>query len=251
MIRNLIKIILIISLLALPTSCEMIKPIIIEDAVNIGAVDMTFAYNGSLFVITDVADGDFDVTESNLERNCNGTVRIVAFQMANPGLNGRVTIASVTLDGDLDDLSSLSMAVNTLTDATPRCNPIESNVDGFTIKASPASTSTGSGHGGGGVYPTPTPAQSPAITSVAGTPVEEGAAEEVPTPEQVMEFRAEPPSLPPPISSPTAGIVIVAVAAIFGIVMVIRATEDMKKATIATIGIVIVAVAAIIGMMLM
>jgi hypothetical protein len=43
----------------------------------------------------------------------------------------------------------------------------------------------------------------------------------------------------------------VAVAAIFGIVMVIRTTEEHKKATIATIGIVVVAVAAIIGMVLM
>jgi len=40
----------------------------------------------------------------------------------------------------------------------------------------------------------------------------------------------------------------VAVAATFGIVVVTRAAEDHKKATIATIGIVIVAVAAIIGM---
>ena len=246
MIRNLIKIILIISLFALPTSCELIKPIIIEDAADVGAVDITLAYNESLFVVTDVADGYFDVTESNLERNCNGTVRIVAFQMANPGLNGRVTIASVTLAGDLDDLGSLDMTVNTLSDATPQCNPIDSTVDGFTIAASSASpASTGSEHGGDGTYP-PTPAPSLAISSAAGTPVEEVA----PTPEQVPESRTEPPSLPPPILSPTAGIVIVAVVAIFGIVMVIRAAEDLKKATIATIGIVIVAVAATIGMML-
>ena len=254
MIRNLIKIILIILLLALPTSCELIKPIIIEDAVNIGAVDITLTYDESLFVITDVADGYFDVTESNLEHAHTGTVRIVAFQMANPGLNGQVTIASITLVGDLTDLGSLNMAVNTLKDATPQCSPIDSTVDGFTITASSPSPSTpadDSGGGGSTSYITPTPAPSPAIASAAGTPVKEGTAAEAPTPEQVMEFRTEPPSLPPPISSPTAGIVIVAVAAIFGIVMVIRATEDMKKATIATIGIVVVAVAAIIGIMLM
>lgn len=253
MIRNLIKIILVISLFALPTSCDMIRPIILEDAVNIGAVDITLTYDESLFVITDVADGDFDVTESNLEHNHTGTVRIVAFQMANPGLNGQVTIASVTLAGDVDDLGSLSMNVNTLIDATPQCSLIGYAVDGFMITASspPApSTSTGFGRGGDGTYP-PTPAPSPAISSVAGTPVEEVTTEEAPTPEQVPESRTEQPSLPPPILSPAAGIVIVAVAAIFGIVMVIRTTEDRKKATIATIGIVIVAVAAIIGMMLM
>ena len=233
----------------------MIRPIIIEDAVNIGAVDITLTYNETLFVITDVADGDFDVTESNLERNHDGWVRIVAFQMANPGLNGRVTLCSITLAGDLTDLGSLHITVNTLKDATPQCSPIDSTVDGFTITTlslSP-STSTDSRRGGGSTIhtPTPAPAPSPTISSVARTPVEEGTVAEAPTPEQVLESRTEPPSLPSPISSPTAGIVIVAVAAIFGIVMVIRATEDHKKATIATIGIAVVAVAAIIGMMLM
>ena len=253
MIRNLIKIILIISLLALPTSCELIKPIIIEDAVNIGAADMTFTYDESLFVITDVVDGDFDVTAANLEHNHTGTVRIAAFQTNNPGLNGRVTLCSITLVGDLTDLGSLHIAVNTLKDATPQCSPIGSTVDGFTITASSPSTSDSDSGGGGGMShtPTPTPAPSPAIASVAGTPVKEGTAAEAPTPEQVIEFRAEPPSLPPPILSPTAGIVIVAVAAIFGIVMVTRTAEEYKKVTIATIGIVVVAVAAIIGMMLM
>jgi hypothetical protein len=214
MIRNLIKIILIISLFALPTSCELIKPIIIEDAANIGAVDMTFTYDESLFVITDISDGDFDVTESNLEHAHNGTVRIVAFQMANPGLNGRVTLCSITLAGDLTDLGSLHMTVNTLKDATPQCSPIDSTVDGFTITTlslSP-STSTDSRRGGGGTIhtPTPAPAPSPTISSVARTPVEAGTVAEAPTPEQVMEFRAEQPSLPPPVSPPTAGIVIVA-----------------------------------------
>jgi len=248
MIRNLIKIILIISLLALPTSCEMIKPIIIEDAVNIGSVDITLAYDESLFVITDVADGDFDYTESNLERNHTGTVRIVAFQMDKLGLNGLVTLCSIALVGDLDDLGSLSMTVNTLKDATPQCSPIDSIVDGFTITTLSPPTSDDDRGGGGGIsYTAPTPAPSPAIAPVAGTPVEEGSA----TPEQVMEFRTGPSSLPPPILSPTAGIVIVAVTAIFGIVTVIRATEEHKKAIIATIGIVVVAVAAIIGMVLM
>ena len=254
MIRNLIKIILIILLLTAPASCEeeMTKPIIIEDAANIGAVDITLTYDASLFVITDVTDGGFDVTESNLEHNETGLVRIGAFQTDNPGLSGQISLASVTLDGDLDDLSSLSMTVNTLSDATPQCNPIASTVDGFTITAS-SSTSTGSRHGGGGIDYTPAP--SPTTLSApfaAPVPVEqEPPARATPTPTHLTAFRTEPSSLPSPILSPIAGIVIVAVAAIFGIVIVTRATEDHKKATIATIGIVVVAVAAIIGMMLM
>ena len=203
-----------------------------------------------MFVITDVADGGFDVTESNIEHNHDGWVRIAAFQIGNPGLDGWITIASVTLAGDLDDLGSLRMTVNTLSDATPQCSPIDSTVDGFMITASPPSTSTDFRRGGDGTYPL-IPAPSPAISSAAGTPVEEETAAETPTPEQVMEFHAEPPSLPPPILSPIAGIVIVAVAATLGIVMATRAAEDHKKATIATIAIVIVTVAAIIGMMLM
>ena len=134
----------------------------------------------------------------------------------------------------------------------------------------PPAPSRRGGGGGGSTYPpgwfaTPTvtatavPGVTPTVTQpeeAVTTPTKPAvaektpAAEEAPTPEQVMEFRAEPPSLPPPILSPTAGIVIVAVAAIFGIVMVTRTTEDARKATIATIGIVVVAVAAIIGMLL-
>jgi len=271
MVRNLIKIISIILLLTAPASCEVIKPIVIEDAVNIGAVDITLTYNGSLFVITDVADGDFDVTGSNLERNHTGTVHIAAFQTDNPGLNGRVTIASVTLDGDLDDLSSLSMAVNTLTDATPRCNPIESAVDGFTIKASPASTSTstGSGHGGGGIEYTSVPSPTPAAPSAAPAPVEqEPPARATPTPTHLTAFHTEPSSLPSPILSPIAGIVIVVIAAIIGIVRVISITAqtrdethaetvtpteqtEQRKAIAAITGIIVVAIMAIIGILLM
>jgi len=45
-IRNLIHIILIILLFAAPASCEA-ESIIIEDAANIGAVDVTLAYDES------------------------------------------------------------------------------------------------------------------------------------------------------------------------------------------------------------
>ena len=268
MVRNLIKIISIILLLTSPVSCEVIKPIVIEDAVNIGAVDITLTYNGSLFVITDVADGDFDVT---LERNHTGTVHIAAFQTDNPGLNGRVTLCSITLDGDLDDLSSLSMAVNTLSDATPRCNPIESTVDGFTIKASPVSTSTstGSGHGGGDIDYTSVSSPAPAAPSAAPAPVEqEPPARATPTPTHLTAFHTEPSSLPSPILSPIAGIVIVVIAAIIGIVRVISITAqtrdethaetvtpteqtEQRKAIAAITGIIVVAIVAIIGILLM
>jgi hypothetical protein len=142
-------------------------------------------------------------------------------------------------------------------------------MEGFSIfalvggsAASTISSDGGSSSSGGGTYPpgwgwletpAPAPATPPAMSSVTETPVErETPAKTItPTAEWVTTFRTEPPSLPSPILSPTAGIVIVAVAAIFGIVMVTRATEEHKKATIATIGIVIIAVAAIIGMMLM
>ena len=256
-------------LLALPTSCEVIKPIIIEDAVNLGAVDISIAYDESLFVVTAVADGDFDVTDSNLEHAHNGTVRIVAFQTANPGMSGQVTLASVTLAGDLDDLGSLDMTANTLSDATPRCSPIDSTIDGFMITAS--SASTGSRHGGGGAgytpEPTPTSPMSPSTSSVTAAPVEEGTTAEAPTPEHVTAFHTEPSSLPPPILSPVAGIVIVVIVVVFGITRVISITAqtrdethaetvtsteqtEQRKAIAAIIGIVVAAIAAIIGILL-
>ncbi|MEA1945167.1 MAG: hypothetical protein U9N07_07540 [Euryarchaeota archaeon] len=260
---------MVASLFVIPASCEVIKPIIIEYAVNIGAVDITLRYNASVVNVTNVTGGDFDAIVTNLEHVHEGWVRIGAFQMDNPGLNGQISLASVTLDGDVDDLSSLSMAVNTLRDATPQCSPIDCTVEGFTITAS--SASPGSRHGGGGAgympEPTSTPAMSPSTSSVTGMPIERETPAKTTTPEHVTVFHTEPSSPPSPILSPIAGIVIVVIVVVFGIIRVISTTAqtrdethaetvtpteqtEQRKAIAAIIGIVVVAIVAIIGILL-
>jgi len=149
MMKNLIKIVLIMSLFVVPASCEVVKPLIIEDAANVGTVDVTLLYDASVMNVTGVADGDFDVIIKNLERVREGFVRIGAVQTNNFGLNGQINLASITLDCDSADFGSLTMTVNTLMDATPQCNPISYTIDGCTIRVSSSTFPADSGDVGG------------------------------------------------------------------------------------------------------
>jgi len=75
--------------------------------------------------VTNVTGGDFDVTDSNLEYVHEEWVQIVAFQMDNPGLNGRIILANVTFrSNSTNGTSSLNLSVTTFKDATPQCNEI-------------------------------------------------------------------------------------------------------------------------------
>ena len=164
------------------------------------------------------------------------------------------------------------------------------SVGDFTIIAAPQATTGVTSHGssrdgtyppGWGATPTPTPpsTSAPASTAVpAATHVEvatpTAAVAATQEPEKVTEFRTEPGSLPSPILTPIAGIVIVVIAAIMGgIVKVIALTterpepvrskteggtgaeavvpaeeRDWKKSLAAIVGIVVIAVVAIIAM---
>ncbi|MDD3292366.1 MAG: lamin tail domain-containing protein, partial [Methanocellales archaeon] len=99
--------------------------ICIDNASNIGSVDITITYDPSVCVITEVTDGDFDFTIPNLEQNEVGLVRIGALQMENPGLEGSIVLAHLAfLSTSASGTSALNLTVNELTDATPECNDI-------------------------------------------------------------------------------------------------------------------------------
>ena len=284
-IKHLMKLISIILLFTIPASCDLVNElIIIENAVNVGAVDVTITCD-KLVNVTNVTDGNFDVTMANENNTSLEWVRIGAFQTDNPGLNGRIILANVTFNktaGDNRDICSLiEITVTTLKDATPQGKPIlPYTVEGCTIvvSAPPAATPTDSSDdkdsGGGGMIHTPTPAPIPsafpAAPSVVATPAKEEmlANTTAPTPEKVTAFRTEPSSLPPPVLSPIAGIVIVVIAAILGVIRVIGITAQTRdetyaeaiasikqaecmRAIAAIFGIVVVAVVAIIGILLM
>jgi len=103
-----------------------IVPLRIYDATNVGVVDVNLTYNSSVVVATDITGVDFDVTIPNLEHNDTDFVRIGAFQTENPGLNGDIIIANVTLKavGIAGQHSPLNISVNEFRDATPEANNI-------------------------------------------------------------------------------------------------------------------------------
>ena len=108
------------------TGYTTLTPITIDNATNLGSIDINLTYNSSVVIAVNVTCGDFDVTIPNLEHNLSGLVRIVAFQTENPGLNGSVNLAWIRLKavGNTGETSPLNISVNTLKDATPQCNPV-------------------------------------------------------------------------------------------------------------------------------
>ena len=152
--------------------------------------------------------------------------------------------------------------------------------DGDFTTAQPTTTGdsddgdSSNGGGGGGIIhtptPSPTPTASPVTPSATTTPAEEEIPAETatPTPAPTPTQAPTTPSLPSPIPSPIAAIVIVVIVAVFGIIRVIGITAqaedethaeaiasikqaECKKAITAIIGIVVVAVAAIIAVALL
>ncbi|MCK4459631.1 MAG: hypothetical protein KAU52_07920 [Methanosarcinales archaeon] len=101
-------------------------PITIDNAANVGSVDITLAFNASIVNVTNVTGGNFDVTASNLEHVHDGCVRIGTFQTESNGLSRNITLAEVTFEpmGSAGEMCSLNLSVTTFKDATPECNEI-------------------------------------------------------------------------------------------------------------------------------
>jgi len=160
---------------ACPTETTSI-PIKINNAENIGVIDLYLYYDPSVVMVIAVAGGDFDIMIPNLEHNATGLVRIGAFQTVNPGLNKSIiTIANITLEavGNEGSISTLGIIVNEFKDATPEGKHIDYTITNgtFTIKPSaeqPTPTPTpslggGGGEGGGYAPTTPTPTEKPPV----------------------------------------------------------------------------------------
>jgi len=200
MVKRMIALIFIASVLSMPVSATEVvindasayhsnitfTYITLENATNVGVIDLNLSYNPSTVIVTDVKDGEceFDVIIPNLVKNSTGFVRIGAFQIENPGLNGPVVIANLTLkaEGDPSSTSPLNITVNELTDATNKTNDIPYTIINgtFTVTASgeqptpmptpPPSNDRDSSSGGGYVPTTPTPTEKPpAVGDVAAT----------------------------------------------------------------------------------
>lgn len=116
-------------------------PITIEDASNVGTCQLTLSYDPDVVIVSSISsahpDSDFDLLFANLGNAAHGSVGVIAYQGASPGLSGDVNVADVTfmVMGPVGSTTPLNMAVATLTDATPDCNRITCNTrDGsFTV----------------------------------------------------------------------------------------------------------------------
>lgn len=114
--------------------------ITIKNATNVGVIDLSLDYNPSTVIVTEVKDSEFDVIIPNLAKSFTGFVRIGAFQIENPGLNGSVVIANLTLKavGDPGSTSPLNIIVNELKDATFQGNDIPYTITNGTFTITPA-----------------------------------------------------------------------------------------------------------------
>jgi len=121
------------------TGESKVVPIMIEDVTDsdgVGASTITLEYDNNVVIVSDVADGEFDMTIGNIDNDA-GITEISTMQFISAGLTGDVVVAYVNLTavGSLDDTSVLNLTVTSLLDATPETNPIPHTVsDGtFTI----------------------------------------------------------------------------------------------------------------------
>jgi len=114
--------------------------ITIKNATNVGVIDLNLCYKPSVVIVTDVKDSEFDVIIPNLVKNSTGFVRIGAFQIENPGLNGSVLIARLKLKaiGKPSDVSPLNITVNEFKDATSQGNNILYTITNGTFTVTPA-----------------------------------------------------------------------------------------------------------------
>ena len=106
-------------------------PIIVTDADNVGACDVTLSFDPTVVTVTGVSDGAMDCTFVNLEHVSEGWIRVGAIQGDNPGLSGQFNLLNVDLSPVASNTQcTLDLSVTTFKDATPDCNPMTYTTDG-------------------------------------------------------------------------------------------------------------------------
>lgn len=103
-------------------SGDVTLPIIVSDADNVGAVDVTLKFDPTIVTVTGVSDGDMDCTFTNIEHVSDGWIRLGAIQGDNPGLSGQFTLLNIDFESvSSDAMCPLEISVTTFKDATPEC----------------------------------------------------------------------------------------------------------------------------------
>jgi len=112
-------------------------PIMITDADNVGAVDITMKYDPAVVQVIGVSNGDMDCTYTNLEHASDGWIRIGAIQGDNPGLSGQFTLLNIDFEpAGSNAQCDLELSMTTFKDSTPECNPMSYSISNGTYISS-------------------------------------------------------------------------------------------------------------------
>ena len=106
-------------------------PIRVEGGVDVGSLDLNITFNPALLSVKSAQDGAFDSTTINPEDS--GVVKVIAYQAANPGLNGNFTVAEITFEALGVGESPLDLEIVTLTDSTPQVNHLAHSISNGTV----------------------------------------------------------------------------------------------------------------------
>ena len=107
-------------------------PIRVEGGVDVGSLDLNITFDPTLLSVKSTLDGAFDSTMINPEED-SGVVKVIAFQAANPGLNGNFTVAEIVFEALRIGESPLDLEIVTLTDATPQVNHLNHSISNGTV----------------------------------------------------------------------------------------------------------------------
>jgi hypothetical protein len=130
---------------------SMTLPLMINDATNVGACDVTLNYDPAVVSVT-VDGGDMDCTYTNTENTGEGWIRVGAVQGDNPGVDGSFTLLNVTLTPVVDGATcALDLTVTTFKDATPDCAAMTYTISSgtYTSPAPPPPFVNGDANGDG------------------------------------------------------------------------------------------------------
>ncbi len=107
-------------------------PIRVEGGVDVGSLDLDITFDPTLLSAKSAQDGAFDSTVINLEAD-SGVVKVIAFQAANPGLNGNFVVAEISFEALGVGESTFDLEITTLTDSSPQSNHLDHSISNGTV----------------------------------------------------------------------------------------------------------------------
>ncbi len=107
-------------------------PIRVEGGVDIGSLGLNITFDPTLLSVKSTQDGAFDSTTINPEADI-GVVKVIAYQAANPGLNGNFAVAEIVFEALGVGESPIDLEIVTLTDSSPQVNHLTHSICNGTV----------------------------------------------------------------------------------------------------------------------